>query len=215
MIDPRIPSPKRQAQLIALVSIPHETGEGEQEFEFRHDEATDLLAWALAERESATKTETERNAAAACGLGPNLVSSSALALPEAECHAQVQEDPFPETIVHMHLDGATRKYIPVDGEELKEMLAELQSRLDAAGRTLGAVIMAALPLAPGEERVPGPEDEHAAVQAVLGLVAMRARAQELLAVWAAQMDGAHEHGSDWMRARDVVEALEAVVEGSE
>ena len=30
------------------------------------------------------------------------------------------EGPFPETVVHAHLDGAMRKYIPVDGEELAE-----------------------------------------------------------------------------------------------
>lgn len=35
---------------------------------------------------------------------------------------QVFEDSFPETVVHMHLDGTQRKYIPVDGEELREML---------------------------------------------------------------------------------------------
>jgi hypothetical protein len=33
------------------------------------------------------------------------------------------EKPFPETVVHAHLDGTVRKYIPVDGAELKEMLA--------------------------------------------------------------------------------------------
>jgi hypothetical protein len=32
----------------------------------------------------------------------------------------VWEEPFPETVVHMKLDGTSRKYIPVDGEELKE-----------------------------------------------------------------------------------------------
>lgn len=32
------------------------------------------------------------------------------------------ENTFPETIVQMHLDGTSRKYIPVDGVELKEML---------------------------------------------------------------------------------------------
>ena len=48
------------------------------------------------------------------------------------------EGPFPETIVHMRLTGESRKYIPVDGEELREMLAMARSRaLDEAADAFG------------------------------------------------------------------------------
>lgn len=32
------------------------------------------------------------------------------------------EEPFPNTVIHVHLDGSMRKYIPVDGEELATLL---------------------------------------------------------------------------------------------
>jgi hypothetical protein len=37
------------------------------------------------------------------------------------------EGSFPETVIHAHLDGAMRKYIPVDGEELKRMLRKARA----------------------------------------------------------------------------------------
>ena len=37
------------------------------------------------------------------------------------------EDVFPETIVHAHLDGRMRKYIPVDGVELQGLLSEART----------------------------------------------------------------------------------------
>jgi hypothetical protein len=50
------------------------------------------------------------------------------------------EGPFPETVVHMHLDGTSRKYIPVDGVELKELLEAARSRaLDEAAEAFGVL----------------------------------------------------------------------------
>lgn len=39
-----------------------------------------------------------------------------------EATQPLRDEVFPETIVHMHLDGKSRKYIPVDGVELKEIV---------------------------------------------------------------------------------------------
>ena len=42
--------------------------------------------------------------------------------------APAHEDAFPETVVHMHLDGASRKYVPVDGDELKGLIADARRK---------------------------------------------------------------------------------------
>jgi hypothetical protein len=54
--------------------------------------------------------------------------SFAEVVPEPTVKPWDHEGPFPETIVHMRLTGESRKYIPVDGEELKGMLAAVRRK---------------------------------------------------------------------------------------